>query len=76
MSDGTSTTDVANALIENDFKVKESQLIWIPKNEVSLEPGDAAQVLKLLEKLEELDDVENVASNLEINEAALEAFGA
>ncbi|HLA44923.1 MAG TPA: YebC/PmpR family DNA-binding transcriptional regulator [Aggregatilineales bacterium] len=65
---------VAHALQENGFKVTESQLTWIPKNEVALSPDQSLQVLRLLEVLEELDDVDNVASNLEMSDDAIAAF--
>ena len=66
---------VAKALMDGGYQVADSQLIWEAQNETELAPDVAAQVLKLLEKLEELDDVQNVSSNLAINEAALAAFG-
>lgn len=65
---------VAQALQEGGFKVTDSQLIWIPQNEMDLGAEESVQVLRLLEHLEELDDVTNVASNLNITEAAIAAF--
>jgi transcriptional/translational regulatory protein YebC/TACO1 len=43
---------------------------------VSIEGDDAAKLLKLLDALEDLDDVQKVSSNLDIDEAALEKVGA
>lgn len=66
---------VARALEEAGYTVEERELIWKPKNEVALETQHALQVMGLIEKLEELDDVQAVASNLEITDevaAALE----
>lgn len=67
---------VANALREAGYKVEDSELVWVPKNEVELEMQPAMQVMGLIEKLEDLDDVQSVASNLHITDevaAALEA---
>jgi len=51
-------------------------LIMAPKNELSLEPKDAVQILKLIDRLEELDDVRRVFSNLDMTEEAVMAFEA
>ena len=67
---------VAGALREAGFPVRDSELVWMPKNEVELETQQAMQVMSLIEKLEDLDDVQSVASNLHITDevaAALEA---
>jgi len=45
-----------------------------PKNEMSLPVKDAVQVLRLIDNLEEMDDVRRVFSNLEVTEEAVEAF--
>ncbi len=66
---------VAKALSEAKYKIEERELIWVPKNEVELSTQDSIQVMGMIEKLEELDDVQTVASNLGISDevaAALE----
>lgn len=65
---------VTQALSDSGFQIAESQLTWIPQNEIELSPEESVQVMKLLERLEELDDVQSVSSNLSLNEAALAAF--
>jgi YebC/PmpR family DNA-binding regulatory protein len=68
--------NIARMLEKSGYKVEERELIWMPQNEVDLETSQALQIMSLIEKLEDLDDVQNVASNLNINEevaAALEA---
>lgn len=65
---------VERALSEAGYSVTDSKLIWVPQNEMELEPDQAVQVFKLLEKLEELDDVQTVSSNLKVSEEALAAF--
>ncbi len=65
---------VERALAEAGYEVADSKLIWSPTNEVELEPDQAVQVFKLIEKLEELDDVQTVSSNLKVSEEAIAAF--
>lgn len=67
---------VARALENARFKVEERELIWAPQNEVELETAQAIQVMNLIEKLEDLDDVQSVASNLNITDAVAEALSA
>jgi transcriptional/translational regulatory protein YebC/TACO1 len=50
---------------------------WIASTPCKLEdPQALAGCLKLLDALEELDDVRSVTSNLEADEALMEAVGA
>lgn len=60
-----------DALEAEGVKLDEAKLIFDPDNPVELEPKQAAQVLKLVEMLEDLDDVQNVYSALEITDEAL-----
>lgn len=47
------------------IKVEQAQFEWVAKNPLSIDAaGDEEQVIKLLEALEDLDDVQNVYSNL------------
>jgi YebC/PmpR family DNA-binding regulatory protein len=56
------------AKIETD----EAGLRMFPKNEIDLNSSDTAQVLRVVEALEELEDVQNVYSNLRITDEALQ----
>lgn len=67
---------VARALAAAGYKVEERELIWMPQNEVELETDQAVQVMNLIEKLEDLDDVQSVASNLGITDEVAEALSA
>jgi transcriptional/translational regulatory protein YebC/TACO1 len=44
----------------------------IPSNTVKLEAAKAEQMLKLMEKLEDNDDVQNVYANFDIDEDVME----
>lgn len=65
---------VEQALNDGGYKVAESELRWEAKNETEVSAEKAAQNLKLMNDLEELDDVQTVASNLLITDEALAAF--
>jgi len=65
---------VVQALEKASVKIVESELRMEPNQRIELAPDEAAQVMKLIEQLEELDDVQNVYSNLEITDAALAAL--
>ena len=45
----------------------------MPKSTVSLDEKDARQLLRLIDALEENDDVQDVAANFDISEEVLEA---
>jgi YebC/PmpR family DNA-binding regulatory protein len=51
-----------------------SQIAMIPKNQVRVEGKNADQVLRLVDGLEEHDDVQQVYSNFDIDENELEAM--
>jgi transcriptional/translational regulatory protein YebC/TACO1 len=48
----------------------------IPKSPVELEEKAALQTLKLLDKLEELDEIQQVSSNADFSDAILEKYQA
>jgi YebC/PmpR family DNA-binding regulatory protein len=53
---------------------EEGGLRMIPNQEMELGLEDTLQVLRAIESLEELDDVQNVYSNLKISDEALESL--
>jgi YebC/PmpR family DNA-binding regulatory protein len=62
------------ALEQEKLKVAAAELAMIPKTTLELQPKETVTVLKLMERLEELDDVQRVYSNLELSEEALSQF--
>lgn len=54
---------VRRALEEMDVPVASAELSMLPKSTISLDDKQAVQVLRLLDNLEELDDVQRVYSN-------------
>lgn len=65
---------VEQALTEAGYSVEESELYWKPNNETDLPVDKAVANMKLHELLEELDDVQSVASNLHVNDAVMAAL--
>lgn len=66
--------NVRSALEESGIKLREVSVIYDPNNPVTLETTPTLQVMKLVESLEELDDVQNVYSSLEISTEAMLAL--
>jgi YebC/PmpR family DNA-binding regulatory protein len=59
--------EVKTALEAAGVAVTEAEVAYIPKNTVQVSGEAAAQLLKLLESLEDLDDVQKVAANFEMD---------
>jgi YebC/PmpR family DNA-binding regulatory protein len=53
-----------------------ARLEWWPSTTLTLDEEKAAEVMKLLDALDELDDVQQVFANLEVDEAAMEKLTA
>jgi len=56
-------------------KIESAELSMSPKNTVELDEGKARQALRLVELLEDQDDVQRVTANFEISEALLAEVG-
>jgi YebC/PmpR family DNA-binding regulatory protein len=54
------------------IEFKGAELTMLPKSTVAVEDKEAERLLKLLEALEEHDDVQNIAANFDIDEAVLQ----
>ncbi len=62
---------VMGALETKGIKVQEAEITMIPKSTVHVEGKTAEQLLKLMEELEELDDVQKVDANFDIDLAEM-----
>jgi YebC/PmpR family DNA-binding regulatory protein len=67
---------VREALERQGVPVLEAAAAWVPQSTVRVEGKDAAAVLRLIEALEEQDDVQSVYSNYDIPDEVLEAISA
>ena len=54
---------VRKSLVNKNIDIENASLQWIAKNAISVEGEDAEKVMKLIESLEDNDDVQNVFSN-------------
>lgn len=67
---------VQEALEGAGYKMDESSLIYDPANPIELGMAESLQVMNLIERIEELDDVQNVFSALEMSDEVIEAMEA
>ncbi|WP_460450557.1 YebC/PmpR family DNA-binding transcriptional regulator [Alsobacter sp. SYSU BS001988] len=66
-----SLRDVAKALEAKFGEPRKAALVWRPQNAVSVDDEAGEKILKLLDALEENDDVQNVYSNAEFSDALM-----
>jgi YebC/PmpR family DNA-binding regulatory protein len=62
---------VQDALRAGKYAFESAELAMVPKNTVKVEGAEAGRLIKLVETLEELDDVSKVFSNFDIDAATL-----
>ncbi len=66
---------VAGALRSAGIQILESELAMIPRTHVSIEGKDAERLLRLMDALEDHEDVSHVFSNFDIDAETLAAVG-
>jgi YebC/PmpR family DNA-binding regulatory protein len=74
LSDPNLHEQVLHAIQKAGIPTLSAQIAMVPKNLVKLEGKNAAGMLRLSEALEEHEDVQNVYSNYDIDEAEMEAL--
>ena len=62
---------VQDALKSGGVQIAEAELAMVPKNTVSVKGDDAKALFKLLEAIEDLDDVQKVWANFDIDAAEM-----
>jgi YebC/PmpR family DNA-binding regulatory protein len=67
---------VRRVLEERGVPLQSAEVTYIPQSTIRLEGKEAQQVLRLVEGLEELDDVQKVYANFDIPDEVLETLGA
>ena len=65
-TDPAAMHSVRSALEEKGYEIREAEIAHVPKNLVSVGGDTAESLVKLLEELEDLDDVQKVAANCDI----------
>jgi len=68
--------EIVKQAIEKRRKIISAEVTMLPKNTIALPEKEGLQTVKLLERLEDLDDVQRVFSNLEYSDALIEKLKA
>lgn len=67
---------VVDALEDAGVTIENAKLEWTPNTPLDLEQGDALKVMSVIEQLDELDDTQQVYSNLNMSDELLAALEA
>ncbi|MGI8730524.1 MAG: YebC/PmpR family DNA-binding transcriptional regulator [Solirubrobacteraceae bacterium] len=65
-------TPVRAALDKAGVAIESSEIAWLPQARVPVEEGDAARLMRLIEALEDHDDIDAVHANFDIDAEVLE----
>ncbi len=74
----TSTEEFENvktALNDAALKYEEAEITMVPQSNIKIDGKEAERMIRLMEALEDSDDVQNVYANFDISEELLEAMG-
>ena len=72
VTEPTTFEAVRKAIEQKGWKSLEARVGMVPQNTIKLEAGKAEQMLRLMEKLEDNDDVQNVYANFDISDEVME----
>lgn len=67
--------EIKKGLEDAGVRISSAEISMVPQTTVHLEGKAADQMLRLMNALEESDDVQNVWANFDISDEAMEAFG-
>lgn len=67
---------VRQRLLDAGIEPAEADLTMVPSTQIELDPKDAIQVMSVIEALEELEDVQEVFSNLNISDETMAEYEA
>jgi YebC/PmpR family DNA-binding regulatory protein len=68
--------DVAKALEAKFGEARKAALMWKPQNTVAVDDHNGEKLLRLIETLEDHDDVQNVYANFEVSDALVQKLSA
>ena len=71
-----SLRDVAKALEAKFGEPRKSALVWKPQNTIAVDDEQGEKLLKMIDTLNEQDDVQNVYANFEISDALVQKLSA
>jgi len=67
--------DLQEALTSEGFEIQSAEVTMIPKTTVKIEGKDAIQMLRLMERLEESDEIQSAFANFDIDPEVMEEVG-
>lgn len=65
-------TAVRSALEEAEIEIQSSDIAWLPKARVAIEEAEAERIMRLIDALEDNDDVDSVHANFDVDADVLE----
>jgi YebC/PmpR family DNA-binding regulatory protein len=68
--------DVAKALEAKFGEARKAALVWKPQNTVAVDDDNGEKLLRLIETLEDHEDVQNVYANFEVSDALVQKMSA
>jgi len=71
-----SLRDVAKALEAKFGEPRKAALVWKPQNTIAVDDDNGEKLLRLIETLEDHDDVQNVFANFEVSDALMAKMSA
>jgi YebC/PmpR family DNA-binding regulatory protein len=76
VSEATDLRIVRDAVVAADLPLESADLAWIPTLRIPLDEEGARKVLRLVDALEDLDDVQDVWANFDVDDDVMEALDA
>jgi YebC/PmpR family DNA-binding regulatory protein len=76
ISEATDLVPVRTALQDAKIDYESADMSFLPSVQIELDEEGARKVLRLVDALEDLDDVQNVYANFDVSDEILEAVGA
>ena len=73
-TDASDLMAVKNALEEQGIETKGAELVMVPQTTTAVSVVDAKKVMRLFDKLEELEDLQNVYHTMEMTDEIAEAL--
>jgi YebC/PmpR family DNA-binding regulatory protein len=71
-----SLNDVTKALEARFGEPRKSAMLWKPQNTIALDDEAGEKILRLIESLDDSDDVQNVYANFEVSDALMQKMSA
>lgn len=73
-TDGTSLGTVSKGLQDAGYEIKGSEFIMVPTTPTQVDPADAKKVQRLVDRLDELEDVQSVYNTMDMTDEVIAAL--